>query len=568
MLLLLCVDEVDRLKHQNHEELIQKCFVFLERRQRKWLNQRKLSTNHVFKRLFRFFTLDLKVRLIEAFPVKAELHNVAGYVYRFKRAAGGYAQFLNSVAFQLVHKCHQNCSSYHGLEVREDNLFWPFSVLIRRSFSVTSLLAVFTSFFTSLFTSFFTSFCTSFFTSFLTSVLTSFLMSFFTSCCASLFTSFLALFWTLSTSSYVSFLAFYSVGLTLFFSVPFHVSDNNEITRPTGQDEARSMVQHIPHVQHVQHVPHVQHVQHDQQDIEDSNKYNNKSGDEVPITIYISSSLILSLIIYMLLLQYGISPNPGPEKAKKSNLSFITYNCRGLMDGRKLRRVLAKVGPLVDKNCIVALQETHKIDDRLLKLYWRHNFIRNCNHSNKKGVVLLFNNEFKVNKFETDKDDRYIIVELENSFVNLIVCNVYFPNDHVEASSFTENFYTKLLEYQYIFPEAFTVILGDFNVCMEKKDSVNRIGTQQELDLVKTLKANNKTCDLLDTYRILETEEGYTWSRGNLFSRLDYIFVSSSMTNKLVKTKVDWCFDKSDHAALFVISFLTRNLQGDLVSLN
>ncbi len=42
----------------------------------------------------------------------------------------------------------------------------------------------------------------------------------------------------------------------------------------------------------------------------------------------------------MLLLQYGISPNPGPEKAKKSNLSFITYN---LMDGRKLRRVLAKV---------------------------------------------------------------------------------------------------------------------------------------------------------------------------------------------------------------------------------
>jgi exonuclease III len=108
----------------------------------------------------------------------------------------------------------------------------------------------------------------------------------------------------------------------------------------------------------------------------------------------------------------------------------------------------------------------------------------------------LFNNEFRVNKFETDKDDRYIIVGLENSFVNLIVCNVYFPNDHVEASSFTENFYTKLLEFQYVFPEAFTVILGDFNVCMEKKDSVNRIGTQQELDLVKTLKANNKTCDL------------------------------------------------------------------------
>ncbi len=126
LLLLLCVlnvDEDHRLKHQNHEELIQKCFVFLERRQRKWSNQRKLSTNHVFKRLFRFFTLDLKVRLIQAFLLKAELHNVVGYVYRFKRAAGGYARFLNSVVFQLVQKWYQNRSIYHGLEVREENLF-------------------------------------------------------------------------------------------------------------------------------------------------------------------------------------------------------------------------------------------------------------------------------------------------------------------------------------------------------------------------------------------------------------------------------------------------------------
>jgi hypothetical protein len=104
------------------------------------------------------------------------------------------------------------------------------------------------------------------------------------------------------------------------------------------------------------------------------------------------------------------------------------------MDVRKLRRVLAKIVPLVDKNCIVALQETHRIDDKLLKLYWNHNFTRNSNHSNKKGVILLFN------KFETDKDDRYIIVGLENSFLKLIVGTVYFPNDHLEAVSFTDKF--------------------------------------------------------------------------------------------------------------------------------
>jgi hypothetical protein len=129
------------------------------------------------------------------------------------------------------------------------------------------------------------------------------------------------------------------------------------------------------------------------------NKYIHKYQNlkhKLGIDNYISSKFILSMIIYLLLLQYGISPNPGPENFKKANVSFVTYNCGGLMDVKKLRRVLAKVGPLVDKNGIVALQETHKLDDRLLKLYWKHNYVRNCYHSNKKGVVLLFNNDFRL----------------------------------------------------------------------------------------------------------------------------------------------------------------------------
>jgi hypothetical protein len=124
----LRVDELDGLKHQQNEKhqflsfchdsgysgcsgygsynvnsvnniLVQKCFVFLIGRQGKWTGKRKISLNQCFKRLFQLI-LDLKVRLIEAFPVKMELHIVVGYVYRFKRAVGGYAQFLNSLVFQ------------------------------------------------------------------------------------------------------------------------------------------------------------------------------------------------------------------------------------------------------------------------------------------------------------------------------------------------------------------------------------------------------------------------------------------------------------------------------------
>ena len=148
---MCCVDEYEGLKHHQYEKhrfatfyddsygggggvgggfnntLVQKCFVFLEGRQRgKWTNKRKISLNHCFKSLFRF-NLDLKVRLIEAFPVKAELHNVVGYVYRFKRAAGGYAQFLNSTVFQLVHKWHQ---SFRAFADADKSIFLEFELRV------------------------------------------------------------------------------------------------------------------------------------------------------------------------------------------------------------------------------------------------------------------------------------------------------------------------------------------------------------------------------------------------------------------------------------------------------
>jgi hypothetical protein len=51
----------------------------------------------IILRIFR-----LMVRLIKAFPVKMELNIVDGYVYRYKRAAGGAAQFLNCFGNQLA----------------------------------------------------------------------------------------------------------------------------------------------------------------------------------------------------------------------------------------------------------------------------------------------------------------------------------------------------------------------------------------------------------------------------------------------------------------------------------
>ena len=57
--------------------------------------------------------------------------------------------------------------------------------------------------------------------------------------------------------------------------------------------------------------------------------------------------------------------------------------------------------------------------------------------SNKLGVAILFNNNFsfKILRQLSDKEGRYIIVDLEVGELTLTICNIYFPNtDDPEVS--------------------------------------------------------------------------------------------------------------------------------------
>jgi exonuclease III len=253
--------------------------------------------------------------------------------------------------------------------------------------------------------------------------------------------------------------------------------------------------------------------------------------------------------IRLRLLAQGVHPHPGPGSVRP-DISFLTYNCRGLNNADKLRRLLSKLSKLVDQNYIIALQETHKIDDRLLKLYWKENFISNCCSSNKRGVALLFNNSYSVNQLYKDDLDRSVFVELESDKHKLIIGNVYFPNDHREALDFNESTYHKLLEFQYRSPEALTCLMGDINHCLSPNDSVNRSSTSAEKELAALTKNNNNVCNIVDSYREINKEGGFTWNRGNCHSRLDYIFIAEELISKIVDVKLDWCLEKSDHSAV------------------
>ena len=255
-----------------------------------------------------------------------------------------------------------------------------------------------------------------------------------------------------------------------------------------------------------------------------------------------------------LLVAQGVHPNPGPpQKGKCENLNIITYNCRGLRNTTKLRRILLKLDKLVNGGAIIALQETHEINLKFLVDNWKHQFVLNGRSKDQRGVATLFSKKYEIVEQYKDEDDRIIILNLKSELIHLNVANIYCPNDPKDNLNTVETMYEKLLEYNFRFPESHVIIAGDMNVCMSDVDSVNRCQTNRERIVVSNIMANNNLLKVTDSYRHLNPTKGYTWNRGPCFSRLDYIFVSRSILRYLKATNIDWAFDSSDHASVEVV---------------
>ena len=211
---------------------------------------------------------------------------------------------------------------------------------------------------------------------------------------------------------------------------------------------------------------------------------------------------------------------------------------------------MSKINKLVEQNHIVALQETHKVDERALQIFCKQKFFKNCEFENRAGVMVFFGNDYECSEVIMDKESRYIIVAIENEVNKFVVGNVYFPNDNREAIRFGEEYYNKLIQVQSSHPEYYTVSMGDYNTCFKSEDYISRLTSKKELELVKSIEVNNDASELVDAYRTMHKEGGFTWNRGKCFSRLDYIFVAKYMIGTLVRAELDWCLDSSDHAAV------------------
>jgi exonuclease III len=185
-------------------------------------------------------------------------------------------------------------------------------------------------------------------------------------------------------------------------------------------------------------------------------------------------------------------------------------------------------------------------------MLWKHKFVSNCISTNSAGVITLFSNDFVLLEEYSDNEGRISIIVIKSEDKKVIVANTYYPNNHKQSLTFANKVYEEILRLQQNFPDFDTIYTGDINTCLKNEDCLNRNRLKIEETLSTLITENNKVIKVADAYRKRNPTEGYTWKRGDCYSRLDYVFLSNSLLNKIVNTRIDWAFEKSDHAAVLI----------------
>lgn len=130
------------------------------------------------------------------------------------------------------------------------------------------------------------------------------------------------------------------------------------------------------------------------------------------------------------------------------DISLYCQNCRGL-NSRQKRRDLFQLLRTRKYN-IVCLQDVHLENkvEKYIKGEWGYNLYLNDISSNRRGVMILINNnlEQEVGRSIRDQDGNYIIIEITIQGKAIILVNIYGPNE--DKPQFYREIKQKLLEVE------------------------------------------------------------------------------------------------------------------------
>ena len=238
-------------------------------------------------------------------------------------------------------------------------------------------------------------------------------------------------------------------------------------------------------------------------------------------------------------------------------LSILTLNIQGCRDSLKRFQVINFL-KLANKD-IVCLQDTHTLhkDESLWRLLWKGPIYFSHLSTRKGGLIIAFSKsfDFKLINCREIVKGRILHLKFISSEKTYHIINLYASPDGFERK---HNFYV-LDTFLYDFSEDSIFVCGDFNVTLDP--SLDRSGDHEShVASQNALKLLILEHSLIDTFRKTNGNEiMFTWSRDNSCSRLDRVYISSHISNRLVYSSVIRC-PYSDHDA-FCTGLMTSRIK-------
>ena len=233
-----------------------------------------------------------------------------------------------------------------------------------------------------------------------------------------------------------------------------------------------------------------------------------------------------------------------------NELHFISLNVRGLRDRLKRKKIFLWIR---QQKCDVAfLQETYwtKEIESFVHSDWNGQSFFNHGTNHSKGVAILIRNGLDLEPVDiiSKNDGRLIALRFIINEIQFLCVNIYAPARNTEKDRFYRNFVNWLNRLKQT--EDMLITGGDWN-CVLKRDQDTRGISRVYLPNIKFKKMIKKN-NLVDIWRrFYPDKKQFTWRQMslNLYSRLDYWLISSSICHLIQSTDIRPAM-KCDHNAI------------------
>lgn len=229
-------------------------------------------------------------------------------------------------------------------------------------------------------------------------------------------------------------------------------------------------------------------------------------------------------------------------------MKIITANVNGLNNNIKRRRILTNLTKM--NPTIVLLQETH-IKKTVNEVFHSKKFQQQylaAGTSKARGVAILISSNIRFTLGATKKDParRYLFVKGTLEDKQVTIATLYAPN------SGQLDFLAQTLALLTSFAQGDIIVGGDFNMILDSHldRSYHLPSAHKPFKRYTDLKDIIEKHNLEDVWRLQHAgEKDFTFYSAphNVYSRIDYILLSSALIDKVTTTTIDpskW----SDHA--------------------